>query len=189
MTKADILDAAAQIFSEKGYHATSMQDIAAAVNLQKASLYHHINSKQEILVALLDQALDMLIAALQEVQEQPLSPDEKLRLAMRTYLEIIADNGNLATVLLLEHRSLDAKLRKRHIPRRDRFEDIWKDIIAEGQRAGVFNCADADMAAKVLIGGLNWTIMWYRPDGKLNMTQIAAINADLFINGLHVHTH
>jgi AcrR family transcriptional regulator len=189
MTRAEILDAAAQIFREKGYHATSMQDIAVAVNLQKASLYHHIDSKQDILVALLDQALDMLIAALQDVQAQPLSPDEKLRLAMRTYLEIIAENGDLATVLLLEHRSLDAKLRKQHVPRRDRFEDIWKEIIAEGQRAGVFDCADADMAAKVLIGALNWTIMWFRPQGKLSMGQIADINADLFINGLHVHTH
>ena len=61
MTRDEILEAAAQIFSQKGFHATSMQDIAQAVNLKKASLYHHVNSKQEILVEVLDQALDLLI--------------------------------------------------------------------------------------------------------------------------------
>jgi AcrR family transcriptional regulator len=63
MNRNDILTAAAQVFSQKGFHAASMQDIAQTVNLQKASLYHHIDSKQEILLALLDQALDMLRAS------------------------------------------------------------------------------------------------------------------------------
>jgi AcrR family transcriptional regulator len=85
MTRVEILEAAAQIFSQKGFHATSMQDIAQAVNLQKASLYHHVSSKQEILVAILDQALDMLIEHMQDVIALPLPPDQKLRQAMRVY--------------------------------------------------------------------------------------------------------
>ena len=67
MTRDEILEAAAQIFREKGFHAASMQDIAEAVNLQKASLYHHVASKQEILLALLDRALDLLIERMQQV--------------------------------------------------------------------------------------------------------------------------
>ena len=67
MTKEEILDAAAQIFRIKGYHATSMSDIAGAVNLQKASLYHHVSSKQEILLALLDEALGMILERLENV--------------------------------------------------------------------------------------------------------------------------
>ncbi len=74
VTREDILEAAAQIFRRKGYHATSMQDIARAVRLQKASLYHHVSSKQDILVALLDRALDLLIAAMQEVLASIRSP-------------------------------------------------------------------------------------------------------------------
>ena len=105
MTRDDILEAAAQIISRKGFHATSMQDIAQSVNLQKASLYHHISSKQEILAALLDQALDMLIERIQNVIDQPIPPDEKLRLAMRVYLSSMLDRRDLAAVLLLEHRS------------------------------------------------------------------------------------
>ena len=79
MTREGILEAAARIFGEKGYHATSMSDIADAVNLQKASLYYHFDSKQEILVALLDHALDIINNNLEIVLAQPLTPDEKLR--------------------------------------------------------------------------------------------------------------
>ena len=86
MTRHEILLAAAQIFQEKGYHATSMQDIAEAVDLQKGSLYHHVKSKQEILLALLDEALDMIIKKLLEILATDLTPDQKLRLAMNSYL-------------------------------------------------------------------------------------------------------
>ena len=125
MTREEILSAAAQIFGQKGFHATSMQDIAQAVNLQKASLYHHVSSKQEILVDVLDQALDLLIERMQAVMERPLAPDEMLRQAMRDlYVTILLEHRDLAAVLLLEHRSLDPDLHARHIPRRDRFEQL-----------------------------------------------------------------
>ena len=87
MTKEEILDAAAQIFRLKGYHATSMNDIAGAVNLQKASLYHHVSSKQEILLELLDQAIELLTEQiLVVVQDESILPDEKLRQMMRAFI-------------------------------------------------------------------------------------------------------
>ena len=79
MTRDDILDAAAQVIRKKGFHAASMADIASAVNLQKASLYHHVSSKQEILLELLDRALEMLTARIAPIVNQSISSDEKLR--------------------------------------------------------------------------------------------------------------
>jgi AcrR family transcriptional regulator len=186
MTREEILGAAAQIFSEKGYHAASMQDIARAVNLQKASLYHHVSSKQEILVALLDQALDLLIERIGAVISQPNPPDEKLSQAMRVYLQTITSQRGLSAVLLFEHRSLDADLRSRHLPRRDRFEGLWRAIIQEGVDAGIFSCADPAQSARALLGVMNWTITWYRDDGLLAPQEIADQYADLFLNGLFV---
>ena len=107
MSRQSILEAAAQIFSQKGYHATSMADIAAAVNLQKASLYHHVTSKQEILLTILDEALDLIISRVGEVMNRSIPADEKLRLAMETYLLTLTEQRDLAGVLLLEHRSLN----------------------------------------------------------------------------------
>ncbi len=186
MNKDQILDAAAQIFSLKGYHAASMQDIANAVHLQKASLYHHISSKQEILLALLDKALDVLIERLSEVVSLPLPPDEKLRRAIQVYMCTLGENRELASVLLLEYRSLKPEFLERHIPRRDRFERIWRTLIDDGLRSGQFSLlhTDSALAARALLGVMNWSIFWYRPDGPLSMETIAAGFAELFLSGL-----
>ncbi len=95
MTRDDILDAAAQVFRLKGFHGASMNDIANAVNLQKASLYHHVSSKQEILLELLDRALVLLTERISDISTQTLPPDRKLRLMIREYLQILAENMDL----------------------------------------------------------------------------------------------
>jgi AcrR family transcriptional regulator len=184
MTRDEILFAAAQIFSQKGFHATSMQDIAEAVNLQKASLYYHVSSKQEILVDVLDRALDLLIANMEEVMNRPLPPDEMLRQAMRAYLVTILENRDLSSVLLLEHRSLNPEQRTRHVPRRDRFEKLWRDLIQRGQQEGNFCSSDPAMTARALLGALNWAITWYRLDGELSPEMIADQFTDMFLIGL-----
>jgi len=184
MNRDQILEAAAQIIRQKGFHAASMQDIAEAVNLQKASLYHHVSSKQEILVELLDQALDLLNERVSAVLAQDIPVDEKLRQAMRIYLGSLAEHADLAAVLLLEHRSLDPEYHDRHIPRRDRFERLWRDLIREGVESGVFHNADPSMTARALLGVMNWTITWYRPDGSLSIEQISDHFAALFLDGL-----
>lgn len=186
MSKDDIIRAAALIFSQKGYSAASMQDIAEAVNLRKASLYHHVNSKQEILKILLDTALELLIENMQQVMESPIPPVEKLSLGMRTYLATMLEHQEPASVLLLEYRSLEPELRARHIRRRDDFERLWRDLIQEGIDDGSFNCKDPAMAVSALLGVLNWTVTWYRPNGKYTPEQIADQYADMFLKGLLV---
>jgi len=184
MNRDQILDAAAQIIRQKGYHAASMQDIAEAVNLQKASLYHHFSSKQEILLELLDQALDLLIERVSGVLSQELPVDEKLFQAMRIYLGSLAEHAALTSVLLLEYRSLNPEYHERYIPRRDRFERLWRDLIQEGVESGVFHDTDPSMTARALLGVMNSTIAWYRPDGLLSIGQISDQFAGLFLDGL-----
>jgi len=184
MTRDDILDAAAQVIRQKGFHGASMADIAGAVQLQKASLYHHVSSKQEILLALLDRALDMLFEQIDVVAKQSLPADEKLRQMVQVYLRLLADNSDLSAVLLFEHRSLEPAQHKRHIPNRDRFEALWRDVLDDGVRAGLFNCADTGLAVRALMGILNWTLTWYRPDGPLTIDQVADQYTILLLNGL-----
>lgn len=185
MTKEQILDAAAQIFRLKGYHATSMQDIAGAVNLQKASLYHHVSSKQEILLELLNQALELLTEQIiVVVKDAKISPDEKLRQMMRSYLKALTDHIDLASVLLMEHRSLDAELHARHVPNRDRFEALWLEVIEEGVQSGDFSIAETALTVRNLLGAMNWVITWYKPNGGLSIEKISDQSATLFLNGL-----
>ncbi len=184
MNRDQILSASAQIIRQKGFHAASMQDIAEAVHLQKASLYHHFSSKQEILLVLLDRALDLVTERVAAVINQNIPVDEKLRKAMAAYLETLEKNAALASVLLFEHRSLDPEYRQRHIPRRDRFERLWREMIQEGMENGSFRVTDPATTARAMLGTMNWTITWYRPDGPLSMQQISDQLATLFLDGL-----
>lgn len=184
MNRNQILESAAQIIRKKGYHAASMQDIADAVHLQKASLYHYFSSKQDILLALLDQALDVLIERVSSILSRAIPCDEKLCQAMCVYLECLDEYADLASVLLLEHRSLNPEYHDRHIPRRDRFERLWRDLIQEGITGGVFKDVDPSMTARALLGVMNWTITWYHPDGPLTIKQISDHFSALFLDGL-----
>ena len=185
MTKEEILDAAAQIFRIKGYHATSMSDIASAVNLQKASLYHHVSSKQEILLELLDQGLELLTGQIIGIaRDETLLPCEKLHHMIAAYLKALTDHFDLTTVLLIEHRSLKPEFHIRHIPNRDRFEAIWREVVEEGMQTDVFRGVDTALAVRNLLGAMNWTITWYSPTGNLPVNEIAEQTASLFLNGL-----
>lgn len=184
MTRDDILEAAAQVFRQKGFHGASMNDIAEAVNLQKASLYHHVSSKQEILFELLDRALELLLERISPIAAQGIPADERLRQMIREYLQILAENTDLSAVLLFEHRSLEGKQHARHVPNRDKFEALWRNVLADGVRTKKFTCDDIPLAARATLGIMNWTITWYRPNGDLSIDQIADQYANLLLNGL-----
>jgi len=186
LDKKGILDAAAKIFSEKGYNATSMQDIADEVHLKKASLYHHFSSKQEILVDILDNALDLINNHLEQVLAQSMSPDEKIRRAMCSYFQTIAENQNLAAVLLMEMKSLDPELKARQAPRREKFEGIWKELIVEGRQKDIFHQFDPSITGRAILGVMNWGVTWYRKDGPRSAKEIADLFADLILHGLLV---
>src|SRR5512139_24617 len=184
MTRDDILDAAAQVFRQKGFHGASMANIAEAVNLQKASLYHHVSSKQEILFELLDRALELLLERISPIARMDLPADERLRRMIREYLQILAENTDLSVVLLFEHRSLEGRQHARHIPNRDKFENLWRDVLKDGVRSKQFVCDDIPLTTRALLGIMNWTITWYRPNGALTIDQIAGHYSNLLLNGL-----
>jgi|SRR6185436_17384885 len=184
MTREDILEAAAQVFRQKGSHGASMSDIADAVNLRKASLYHHVTSKQEMLLEILDRALQLLVEQISPFTKQNIPADKRLRLMVRAYLQILVENIDLATVLLFEHRALERRQHARHVPARDQFESLWKDVIREGAAQKLFKVDDPALAVRALFGLMNWTITWYSPEGAKSIEQIADEYSDLLLNGL-----
>ena len=184
MTRDDMLDAAAQVFRQKGFHGASMSDIAATLDVQKASLYHHVTSKQELLLALLDRALVMLTDHIASITQQSLPADQKLKLMIRGYLSALAENADLTAVLLFEHRSLDKKSHARHVPQRDTFEALWRDVLNEGVKTKVFDLKDTGLAVRALMGVMNWTLTWYHPDGGKSIEQIADDYSDFVLKGM-----
>ena len=182
-----ILESAAQVFCKKGYNGASMADIAEVVGLQKATLYHHFGSKQEILSELLDRAMTIVSENMVLVLRMDEPPDRKLRLAMQTYLKVLCEQPELSSVLLLEYRSLEKGFYKRHIQKRDDFEEMWRVLVQEGVSSGVFETQSVSMTVRAVLGVLNWTITWYRPEGNLSGEEIADHFSELFLEGLKVH--
>jgi len=184
ISRDNILVSAAQVFYQKGYHGASMADIAHAVGLQKATLYHHFGSKQEILAELLDRAMLIITENMEDVLRLDCAPDEKIKLAMRAYLRVLCEQAEISSVLLLEYRSLEKDLYKRHIQNRDKFEKMWRDLVDEGVDSGVFSTDSVSMTVWAMLGVLNWTITWYRPDGKLSGEEIADLFSNMILDGL-----
>jgi AcrR family transcriptional regulator len=186
VSREDVIRAAARVFRERGFHGTSMQQIADAVGLQKGSLYHHITSKEELLHDVMMDGLTQLSERLEAVATSSLPPDEKLRQLIETHIYYAAESRDIATVVLFEHRAMMGfpALREEYIARRDLFESQFRTAIQEGVDSGDFRPMDVPIVAQTLLGAHNWLVMWYRPDGRLPPQEIATVIADTFLHGL-----
>jgi AcrR family transcriptional regulator len=165
-----------------------MQQIADAVGLQKGSLYHHITSKEELLHEVMIAGLTQLGERLEAVATSILPPAEKLRQLIETHIHYAAENLDIATVVLFEHRAILGfpALRQEYVSRRDFFESQFRTTIQEGVDSGDFYPVDVPVVVQALLGVHNWLVMWYRPEGRLSPQEIAGIIADTFLRGLLV---
>lgn len=166
--KSEILDAAGQLFSRQGFHATSMRDLAKAVNLQGGSLYAHIESKEELLFELVNRAADEFLAAAEAIPAR-LSPKQRLERLVRGHLEVIVRELPNATVFFHEWKFLAPELQAQITQRRNAYEAHFQQIIEAGIESGDFQVEDARLATLFVLSALNWTYHWYRPGGKLSL--------------------
>lgn len=180
----EIFDAAASLFKRKGFHATSMQDIADAVGMQKGSLYYHIVSKEELLFRISYEAVSAIAEELQTIADAPLPPPEKLRAAIKNHVENLCERLDLMSVFLKESKTLTTEQQAQILTHRRRYEELFRGILREGIEAGDFRPVDVGAVADALLGMLNWMHQWYRPDGRLTPQQIAEVFADLALRGL-----
>jgi AcrR family transcriptional regulator len=181
----EVYAAALRLFTEKGYHATSMQDIAALVGLYKGSLYHYIGSKEELLVQVFERAMRSLIAEVERIVADPsLRPLDQLRLVIEAHVGAVAENLDALTVYLHEFRALTGSAFDRVRLQRERYRELVTTIVARGVSSGDFAAADVDVATLGVMGMCNWLAQWYRPGGRLSPGEIGAVFADLVLDGL-----
>lgn len=180
----EILRAASQLFEQKGYAATSVQDIADRVGLQKASLYYYVDSKEEILFRIAREAINAFNDELERIVNMGQSPSETLRRAIAAHLEAVANNREVMTVFLRESYALPAEKQEIIHKESDRYTRLMQDIVVRGMAAGEFRPVDTTMVVMAILGACNWFYRWYDPQGRLSPQGIAAIFADLILTGL-----
>lgn len=182
--RSDIVEAATQVFSERGYHAASMTEIADRVGMRKPSLYHHIRKKEDLLFAIHEQLIDELIEQTTAALDPSMTPPEQMAAVLRVSFDLIARHRDAVTVFLQERRAVSGARWNELVVKRDRYEQMVSGIIAEGTAAKAFADLPAAIAARGVLGMVNWGYTWFDPKGEMTAEQIADVFVAIALRGL-----
>jgi AcrR family transcriptional regulator len=183
--RREMTRAAARLFSERGYHGTSMQHLGDALGLQRGSLYAHIGSKEELLFDVVEEGAEHFLERAERAAREGTTAPDRLRRLLVGHIETAVEHLDAATVFLNEWRYLSPGLRASVQVKRDRYEAIVRGIIEDGIGQGEFRVdADVRFAARLVLSAGNWTFAWYRPGGELSATEIGEGFATLVLKGL-----
>jgi AcrR family transcriptional regulator len=160
--RTELTREAARLFAEKGYHGTSVGDIAQALGVQKGSLYAHIDSKQDLLYETMRDGAAAFHAALDAVPDD-MPATERIRLALRGHLRVVAEQLDVATVFVREWRYLEGDRRDEILAERRRYEERFRSLFREGRDRGELRVdLDDGAAALLVLSAANWAYTWLR---------------------------
>jgi AcrR family transcriptional regulator len=187
--RREIEDVASSLFREHGYSGTSVRDIARALDIQGASLYAHVASKQDVLWSIVDRTAARFEAAVEAaLADAPgnvaADPRGRLRALVRAHVAVVAEDVGRASVFVHEWRSLEPTRRAETLRRRDAYERRFRAVIAEGVDTGAFAPIDPVVAAAYVLTALNGMIAWYRPDGRLDAASVADALVELSLRAV-----
>ena len=177
----ELLRVSAKLFREKGFDGTSIRDISAAAGMHSGSPFYHFKTKQDILVAVMEQGLAEGLRRLEDAIAQPGNAEQRFLRMIRAQIGTILEEGNdFIPVLLYDWRSLTDANRRRIIALHDRYDALWQPVIDELKRAGHMP-GDAQLVRLLVLGAVNWTGRWYRAGGRLSLDEVAEGVARLFL--------
>lgn len=189
-SRQEILRTAARLFQQRGYDATSMNDVAAALKLSKGGLYHHFQSKDEILFEIMNHAMEITQELVIAPVRRIVDPEERLRALIRLHIEVVlSPRDREITVMLHENHPLPPALRKRINTRKKEYvhfvESLITDVQMNAQRGRHTKYAVSPRAAAfALLGMINWIYQWYKPAGDLQAQNLIPQFTDLIFGGI-----
>ena len=181
--RLDILHAAARVFRRHGVAAAGMREIAEAADLSPGNLYYYFSGKDEILLFCQERTLAHMLAAVEAAHATPASCADQLRSVLRAHVHAMLDELEGATAHL-EVDLLPEAMRAPVIEKRDRYERAVRQLVMEGIARDEFAHADAALVTRAMLGAVNWTARWYRPEGARPVAEIAKTLADYLVKGL-----
>lgn len=186
--RAALLAAAVRMFNDRGYHATSLEDVAASLGVTKPVIYHHLGNKEQVLFECVRLGLHELQAAAEQAKRGPGSGLAQLKLFLRRYAEVIMDDFGRCVIrtgdeLLSPESRADFRALKRGI------NDALHEMIARAMADGSARVEDVGTTALALAGGLNWAARWYNPDGPLSPQEMAERLVEALCAGIRPLSH
>lgn len=169
-----LLDVAARLFRQKGFAATGLREIARDAAVLPGSVHYRFPTKEALLVALMERAVERAIAAVRAAASETSDPTERMRLGLRAHLRLLVSGDDSVHVLLYEWRSLAGDARDEMVRLRDRYEAFWDGMLYEAAGAGRLSArADLKLVRLFGFGAVNWVATWYSPDGGRTPEEIA----------------
>lgn len=183
--KQEIIDTAAEIFKTKGYEATSIQDVADAVDILKGSLYYYIKSKDDLLYEVIQEVHERGLQNLEASRQVGDDACERLHAFVYRHIVFNANDLSKMTVFFHDFRSLSPDRRAEIVAERDEYDTYLRTLIEEGRKEGVFReDVNPRMAAFSILGSMNWMYQWYKPEGPMTVEEIAEQLATMAVNSV-----
>jgi AcrR family transcriptional regulator len=182
--RAQILRAAADLFRERGYQASTVEHIAARLGMSKASLYTHFRAKEDMLAAISRETIESFTRDLSLVLGSRLSPEDKLRRMVRQHVQFVIANRSFLTVFFGEEANLPPRFARALAAQKDRYDKAVERIVAEGIRSGAFRDVPPRLVVFAILGMVNWVHKWYNPNGRWGAEEISAAFLSLIEGGL-----
>ena len=183
-TSGRVLAAAAQLFRERGYGGSTTRELAARLGINKASLYYHISSKEELLHGICLESLRGVHEGVTAAVEAESDPRARIRALIRAHLHAMLTDLPMHSTMLLEGKALTGQKADEVQAARDNYERLVFQTVSRAQRAGALR---RDVTAKHLTLGLlnllNWSMAWWNPKGELTPADLADVLSDLYLNG------
>jgi len=180
-----ILESAARLIYQKGYEGTSMQDIAEACGMTKAGLYHHITTKEALLLAIMHYGMDLFEEVVLDRVKDIADPLDRLRATMARNLELVTNDASKeVTIILHEHQTLTGDAQKAINARKKKYVHFLEDAFREAIAKKRIRPVDPTIATFNLLGSVLWTYKWYRANGKISPPALTEGMIDLFFRGL-----
>jgi AcrR family transcriptional regulator len=183
LNRERVVAVAADLFARHGYHGTGIAELAKAVGLGRGALYHYIGSKEALLYAISRTQVDRMNAQAEAVLRAGLPPEELLREMARGLLRNIADHRSEWAVFFRDYSALTGERRDHVIAARERYEGYWRQALDRGVEAGVLRPTPA-LLVKGILGMLNYTYLWFEPDGALTPEELADEYVDTLLRGI-----
>jgi TetR/AcrR family transcriptional regulator, cholesterol catabolism regulator len=182
-----ILERSARLICQQGFEATSMQEIAAACGLTKAGLYHHVETKEALLFAIMQYGMDLFEEVVLAKAESITDPLARLREAMARNVELVTNESNReVTIILHEHQTLTGKAQREINARKKKYVRFLEAAFREAMERGQIRKVDPTLATFSFLGVVLWTYKWYRSDGRITPESLADGVIDLFFKGLEI---
>lgn len=184
-TREDVVKAASRLFAARGYHGTSMRDLAREVGVLGSSLYSHIDSKEDLLVEVVEIGAALFQGAAAGAVARGGNGTELLTALVQGHIDVVLDHLDEARTFLYEANALDTEHRQRVVAARDEYEEVFRTALKTGRTDGSFRSdLDPKLGALLILSLLNAVERWYRPEGRLNRRALADTLVDFVTRGI-----